>query len=125
MCMDLADPVSSGKYNGTSVFTAPVPEPILVSFTVPLVGCTIVANAFVVFTCSTSADSPVTAAPFCCESVCVAMSCGGAHGSDSAENCGDVAVAARRFDISVVVQRQFPMVLFRTIEILQLPLQLS
>ena len=49
----------------------------------------------------------------------------GAHGSDSAENCGGVAVAARRFDISVVVQRQFPMVLFRTIEILQLPLQLS
>ena len=44
----------------------------------------------------------------------------GAHGSDSAENCGGAAVAARRFDISVVVQRQIPMVLFRTIEILQL-----
>ena len=41
----------------------------------------------------------------------------GAHGSDSAENCGGAAVAARRFDISVVVQRQIPMVLFRTIEI--------
>ena len=41
----------------------------------------------------------------------------GAHGSDSAENCGNAAVAARRFDISVVVQRQIPMVLFRTIEI--------
>ena len=41
----------------------------------------------------------------------------GAHGSDSAENCGGAAVASRRFDISVVVQRQIPMVLFRTIEI--------
>ena len=41
----------------------------------------------------------------------------GAHGSDSAENCGGAAVAARRFDISVVVQRQIPMVLFRIIEI--------
>ena len=40
----------------------------------------------------------------------------GAHGSDTAENCGGAAVAARRFDISVVVQRQIPMVL---IEILQ------
>ena len=38
MCMDLAVPVSSGKYSGTFVFTAPVAEPTLVSFTVPLVG---------------------------------------------------------------------------------------
>ena len=49
----------------------------------------------------------------------------GAHGSDTAENCGGAAVAVRRFldqvvDISVVVQRQIPMVLFRIIEILQL-----
>ena len=49
----------------------------------------------------------------------------GAHGSDTAENCGGAAVTVRRFldqvvDISVVVQRQIPMVLFRTIEILQL-----
>ena len=41
----------------------------------------------------------------------------GAHGSDTAENCGGAAVAVRRFwsqvvDISVVVQRQIPMVLF-------------
>ena len=27
MCMDLADPVSSGKYSGAFVFTAPVAEP--------------------------------------------------------------------------------------------------
>ena len=33
----------------------------------------------------------------------------GAHGSDTAENCGGSAVVARRFDISVVVQRQTPM----------------
>ena len=45
------------------------------------------------------------------------LSCPGAHGSDFAENYGGAAVAARRFDISVVVQRQIPMVLFRTIEI--------
>ena len=62
MCMDLADPVSSRKYSGTSVFSAPVAEPTLVSFTVPLVGCTIVATASVVITCSTSADCPVSAA---------------------------------------------------------------
>ena len=38
MCMDLADPVSSGKYIGTFVFTAPVAEPTVMSFTVPLNG---------------------------------------------------------------------------------------
>ena len=34
MCMDLADPVSSGKYSGTLVFSAPVAELIVVSYTV-------------------------------------------------------------------------------------------
>ena len=47
MCVDLADPVSSGKYIGTFAFTAPVAELIVVSFTVPLVGCTIDATAIV------------------------------------------------------------------------------
>ena len=58
MCMDLADPASSRKYNGTSVFTAPVAELILVSFTVPLNGWTIAATAAVVTSCSSSADFP-------------------------------------------------------------------
>ena len=56
MCMDLADPVSSGKYSGTFVFTAPVAEPIVMSFTVPLVGCIIDATATVVTSCSSSAE---------------------------------------------------------------------
>ena len=77
MSMDLADPVSSGKYSGTFVFTAPVAEPIVMSFTVPLDGCTIVATVTVVTPCSSSADCPVSAAPMCCGSACVAMSCGG------------------------------------------------
>ena len=33
MCMDLADPVSSGKYSGTCVSTAPVVELTVISFT--------------------------------------------------------------------------------------------
>ena len=36
--MDLADPVSSGKYTWIFVFTAPVAELNVVSFTVPLNG---------------------------------------------------------------------------------------
>ena len=36
MNMDFVDPVSSGKYSGTFLFTAPVAEPIVMSFTVPL-----------------------------------------------------------------------------------------
>ena len=68
--MDLADPVSSGKYTWIFVFTAPVAELNVVSFTVPLNGCTIAATATVVISCSSSAD-------MCCGSVCVAMSCGG------------------------------------------------
>ena len=75
--MDLADPVSSGKYRGIFVFTAPVAERTVVSFTVPLNGCTIVATATVVTSCSSSADCPGSAAPLYCGGVCVAMSCGG------------------------------------------------
>ena len=52
--MDLADPVSSGKYSGTLVFTAPVAEPTVVSYSVPLVGCTIVAIATIVTLCSSA-----------------------------------------------------------------------
>ena len=44
MSMDLADAVLSGKYSGNFVFTAPVAEPTVMSFTVPLNGCTIVAT---------------------------------------------------------------------------------
>ena len=77
MSMDLADPVSSGKYSGAFVFTAPVAEPTLVLFTVPLNGFTIVATATVVTSYSSSADCPDSAAPMCCGGVCVAMSCGG------------------------------------------------
>ena len=75
--MDLADPVSNGKYSGIFVFTAPVAEPTVLSFTVPLNGCTIVATATVVTSSSSSADCPGSAAPMCCGGVCVAMSCGG------------------------------------------------
>ena len=47
------------------------------SFTAPLNGFTIVATATVVTSYSSSADCPFSAAPMCCGSVCVAMSCGG------------------------------------------------
>ena len=72
MSMDL-----SGKYSGTCVSTAPVVELTVMSFTVPLVGCIIVATATVVTTCSSSTGFPDSAAPMCCRGVCVAMSCGG------------------------------------------------
>ena len=65
------------KYSGTFVFTAPVAEPTLMSFTVPLNGSTIVATATIVTSYSSSADCPDSAAPMSCGSVCVAMSCGG------------------------------------------------
>ena len=77
MGMDLADPVSSGKYSGAFVFTALVAEPTVVLFTVPLNGFIIVATATGVTSYSSSADCFGSAAPLCCESVCVAMSCGG------------------------------------------------
>ena len=49
----------------------------MASFTVPLDGCTIVATTSVATTFSSSAVCPGSAAPWCCENVCVAMSCGG------------------------------------------------
>ena len=61
---------SSGKYTWFFVFTAPVAELNVVSFTVPFNVWTIAATATVVISCSSSAD-------MCCESVCVAMSSGG------------------------------------------------
>ena len=66
----LADPVSSGKYTWIFVFTAPVAELYVVSFTVPFNDWTIAATATVVISCSSSAD-------MCCGSVCVAILCGG------------------------------------------------
>ena len=45
MSMNLADPVSSGKYSGTCVSTAPVDELTAMSFTVPLTGDTIVEQS--------------------------------------------------------------------------------
>ena len=67
MSMDLTDPVSSEKYSGAFVFTAPVAEPTVMSFTVPLDGYIIVAIAIVVTSYSSSADCLVSAAPLCCE----------------------------------------------------------
>ena len=77
MSMDLADPVSNLKYSGIFVFTAPVAEPTLMSFTVPLNGSTIVATATIVTSYSSSTGCLDSAAPMCCGSVCVEMSCGG------------------------------------------------
>ena len=77
MSMNLADPVSSGKYSRKCVSTAPVAEPTAMSFTVSLTGSTIVATAAVVTTCSASADCTDSATPICSVCVCVAMSCGG------------------------------------------------
>ena len=74
MCMDLADPVSSGKYSRIFVFTAPVAELTVMSFTVPWNGYSIVATATVVTSCSCGL--------LCCGSVCVAMSCGGGFTAD-------------------------------------------
>ena len=51
------------------MFTAPAAEPTVVSYTVPLVGCTIVAIAAIVTSCSSAA--------LFYEGVCVAMSCDG------------------------------------------------
>ena len=46
------------------------------SFTVPLNGCTIVATATVVISCSSSADCPGSVASMCCLGVCVAITLG-------------------------------------------------
>ena len=59
-------------------FTAPVAEPIVVSVHCPFEWfLLIVATATGVTSYSSSADCFGSAAPLCCESVCVAMSCGG------------------------------------------------
>ena len=63
-------------HSGTFVSTAPVAEPTVMSFTVPLNGYTIVATAFIVIPYSSSAQ-PCLRGPMCCRSVCVAMSCVG------------------------------------------------
>merc|ERR1719383_661969 len=92
MSMNLADPVSSGKYSGTCVSTAPVAEPTVVSFVVPSLGSVITATAVTtdtvvtevtavsttkVTTCSSWNDCKDSATPMCSNSKCVAMSCGG------------------------------------------------
>ena len=92
MSMNLADPVSSGKYSGTYVSTAPVAEPTVVSFVVPSLGSVIIATAVTtdtvvtevtavsttkVTTCSSWNDCKDSATPMCSNSKCVAMSCGG------------------------------------------------
>ena len=58
--MDLVDPVSSGKDCGTCVSTAPAADPAVMSFTVLLLGSTIVATAAVGTTCFASADCTVS-----------------------------------------------------------------
>ena len=60
MSMNLVDPVSSGKYFGTCVSTAPAADPAVMSFTVLLLGSTIVATAAVGITCFASADCTVS-----------------------------------------------------------------
>ena len=60
MSMILVDPVSSGKYCGTCVSTAPAADPAVMSFTVLLLGSTIVATAAVGITCFASADCTVS-----------------------------------------------------------------
>ena len=73
--MILVDPVSSGKYCGTFVFTAPAADPAVMSFTVPSIGSTIVATATTVT--SSSADCTDSASAMCSEGACVVVSCGG------------------------------------------------
>ena len=75
--MNLADPVSSGKYCGTCVSTAPAAEPAVMSFTVTLTVSTIDATAAVGTTCFASADCTDSATPMCSAGACVAMSCDG------------------------------------------------
>ena len=69
---DDSDPVSSGKYSGTFVFTAPVAVPTVMSFTVPLNGCTIDATVSVVASYSRRRV-------LCCGGICVEMSYGGCY----------------------------------------------
>ena len=89
MSMNLADPVSSGKYSGTCESTAPVAEPTAMSFTVPLTGSTIVVTAAVVTTCG-----PGELLGNICETVS-ATSCSGEAGEGSCKH-GSVLTAAPR-----------------------------
>ena len=73
--MNLVDPVSSGKYCGTRVFTAPAADPAVMSFTVPSKRSTFVATATTVT--SSSADCTDSASAMCSEGACVVVSCGG------------------------------------------------
>ena len=77
MSMLLAVPVSSGKFGGTCVSTAPAVEPDMLSFADTLTGSTIDATAVVVSTRSASADCTDSAAPMCSSGACVDMSCDG------------------------------------------------
>merc|ERR1712136_604518 len=61
MEMNLADPVSGGSYSGTCVSTAPVDEPNVVTFTVPLTGSTISAVMTPIVTSAVSQTSVVSA----------------------------------------------------------------
>ena len=88
MSMPLAVPVSSGKFGGTCVSTAPAVEPDMMSFTVSLARSTIDATAAVVFTCSALADCTDSVAPMCSSGACVALSCdGGRFPPDGAVHC--------------------------------------
>ena len=60
MSMFLVNPVSCGKYCGTCVSTAPAADLAVMSFTVLLLGSTIVATAAVGTTCYASADCTVS-----------------------------------------------------------------
>ena len=62
MSMDFGRPSLEREVQWTFVFTAPVAEPTVMSFTVPLNGYTIVATATVVTSYSSSADCPDSAA---------------------------------------------------------------
>ena len=77
MSTPLAVPVSSGKFGGMCVSTAPALEHAALSFTVTLARSTIVATAAVVSTCSALADCTDSVAPMCSSGACVAMLCDG------------------------------------------------
>ena len=79
------------------------------SLTVPLDGCTIVATATVVILFSPSADCPGSAAPLCCGSVCVAMSCCGGFspGGDYDSVWDSVKPMAGKFLINYFQYQEF------------------
>ena len=71
------DPASNGEYRGTCVSTAPVTEPTVMLFTMPLSDSIIAATATAMTTCLSSADCSDSAVAMCSVNVCVAMPCGG------------------------------------------------